>query len=182
MNGKFDVTRGNMVAGLRGETRHREVMVFHNTVNDVTQEVVAVDAEDLDPDRIKPVLHRSKVIDGDDGIPLLGSDTDGVGTVAAVDSNRAASIPEADDFAPGHGLTFIAQEVFIFRSLFQISEDMPPCLEGNRRVQPVRSRMDLIIRTDFHAVSAFEDGFDGSQTSVACLHPAAVRYAHTPGD
>ena len=164
------------------EPVHRQLVPFHDAIQDVLQEVVAIDAHDFYPHRIQHFGIRDEIVDGDDGIALFRGHPDGDRAVAAVDGHVTARILEADDFAAGHRVTVGAEGVLRLRKLVQVVLDLAAGLVGGDGVLPIRLGMGRRVGADFHAVSALEFGPKGGQPAVDAGIAGVVAKVHRIGE
>lgn len=164
------------------EPVHRQFVPFHDAVQDVLQEVVAVDAHNFHPHRIQHVGIRDEVVDGDDGVALFRGHPDGDRAVAAVDGHMAARILEADDLAAGHRIAVGAEGVLRLRQLVHVVLDLAAGLVGGDGVLPVRLGMGRRVGADLHAVSALEFGPKGGQPPIDAGIASVVAKIHRIGE
>ena len=147
------------------EAVHGEVLLFHEAVYDVPQQVVTVDCHDAYAHGVRILLRRAEVY-GDDGVAVLGSELDGDGTVAAVDGDLAVCVLEAYYLVSGERGTLFTKDIAGVCAIAQGVMKHAACFVRLGIFEPLRLGDDVFRGADFHAVSAVELGLEGLEQTV----------------
>ena len=161
MDGAFD----NVVGHLGVEVVHREVKPFGDAVDDVADEVEAVDGANARFDGIGGRGLRQKV-NIDNGVAALGRKTDGQWTVAAVEGSVAGVVDKSDDLLSRQRGTMRAAVGLPAAEFGSIGAEVALGLVGAHAVDPVGEGMGFGMDADFHACPVGELGLQRRQSSV----------------
>ena len=157
---EVDQALHDLVLGDGADLVHKDVALLDETVDDVTQQVVAVDGRDLDADGVGAVrvfLEGSR----HDGIAILGSELDGFRTMPGMQGQPALLVLEAHDIVAGQGIADgAALEARILLVLEQFVQP-PARLEGLGEIQPFGLGTDGVADADLHAVAPVKLGPQG---------------------
>ena len=110
MDAKLDGTVHDEVHGHCMQVFDGESKLVSDAVDDVAQQMIAVDGLHMDGDRVKDVFLFFELY-GYDAVAKLRCHSDGIGTVTLMDTDAAVCFLESDDFLTGDRLAMLAAVV-----------------------------------------------------------------------
>lgn len=135
-----------------------EVEVVGYAVDQVDEQVVAIDGSDIDGDRIESLVRFE--VDRHNVVALLRSEPYGYRTVAFMESDGAIGIFESHHFLARHRITVGTSVIGGLGLLLEILCDGLSGLVGHGCVEPVGGGVNLRVSEYLHNIAAVETCLD----------------------